>query len=318
MEGLAEMKIGGVDEQHGRQPSPRPGEGQAKLGAPRSLPSRSVTIAGKPATMYCRPMIESGVLGKKVLFLYPPPVLTEVVEELARREFEVYLIGNHDKARRYLASEPESIVFVNIDEGLAEPEWEAWVRGLRDDEKTAGVGIGIMSLNDDQELKTKYLMDLQVQCGYVTLKIGSAKTAEILAKTLEANEARGKRRFVRARTSPGTTLCAANFEGSTLRGEIRDFSIAGMAVQFEGGAALKAGTVLRAIALTIKGGRVSIDGVVVAHRNVDATASAQETDRASTILMFDPSSLDDVKREKLRSLILKVNQAEFDRTLEGM
>ncbi len=268
--------------------------------------------------MYCRFMIESGVLGKKVLFLYPPPVLTNVVEELARREFEVYLIGNHDKARLYLAAEPESIVFVNIDDGLPEPDWENWVRGLHDDGKTAGVGVGIISLNDDQELKTKYLMDLQVQCGYVTLKIGAAKSAEILARTLEANEARGKRRFVRARTMPGTTLCAAAFEGSTLRGEIRDFSIAGMAVQFEGGAALKAGTVLRAMAITIKGGRLSIDGVVVAHRNVAATASEKDADQASTLIMFDPNSMDDVKKEKLRSLILKVNQAEFDKKLEGM
>lgn len=268
--------------------------------------------------MYCCHMIESGVLGKKVLFLYPPPVLSEVVEELARREFEVYLVGNHDKARRYLASEPESIVYVNIDEGLREPEWEEWVRSLRADEKTSPIGVGIISLNDDQELKTKYLMDVQVQCGYVTLKIGAAKTTEILAKTLEANEARGKRRFVRARTMAGTTLCAVNLDEGTLRGEIRDFSIAGMAVQFDGGAALKAGTVLRAIALTIKGSRVSVDGVIVAHRNFEATAAAHEADQASTIIMFDPNSLDDAKKEKLRSLILKVNQAEFDKTLEGL
>jgi len=263
-------------------------------------------------------MIESGALGKKVLFLYPPPVLSDVVEELARREFEVYLVGNHDKTRRYLANEPESIVFVNLDEGLDEPAWESWVRGLRGDEKTGKVGVGVISLNDDQELKTKYLLDIQVPCGYVTLKIGAGKTAEILARTLEANEARGKRKFVRAITMPGTTLCAVNFDGSTIRGEIRDFSVSGMAVQFEGGPLLKQGTVLRDLALTIKGGRISADGVVVAHRNIAATASSDEAAKASTIIMFDPVSMDDAKREKLRSLILKVNQAELDKVFEGL
>lgn len=262
-------------------------------------------------------MIESGALGKKVLFLYPPPVLTDVVEELARREFEVYLISNHAKTGRYLASQPESIVFVNIDEGLEEPQWEAWIRQLRSSDATKGVGVGILSLNDDQELKNKYLMELQVPCGYVTLKLGASKSADILARTLEANEARGKRKFVRAMTMPGTTLCAANLDGDTLRGEIRDFSIAGMAVQFEGGAALKAGTVLRNLALTIKGGRISVDGVIVAHRNLASTRSDEEP-RASTVIMFDPNSMDDAKREKLRSLILKVNQAELDKVFEGL
>lgn len=263
-------------------------------------------------------MIESGALGKKILFLYPPPVLSDVVEELARREFEVYLVSNHEKTRRYLATEPESIVFVNIDEGLEEPEWEAWVRGLRAEPATQRVGVGILSLNDDPGLKAKYLMEVQVPCGYVTLKIGASKSADILAKTLEANEARGKRRFVRARTLPGTTLCAANFEGQTLRGEIRDFSIAGMAVQFEGPAAFKAGTVLRSLALTIKGGRVSVDGVVVAHRNPSSSDREEELSAATTVIMFDPNSLDDNKKEKLRSLVLKVNQTELDKVFEGL
>jgi hypothetical protein len=34
--------------------------------------------------------------------------------------------------------------------------------------------------------------------------------------------------------------------------------------------------------------------------------------------MFDPSSLDDVRREKLRSLVFKVNQASFDRVIESL
>lgn len=263
-------------------------------------------------------MIENGALGRKVLFLYPPPVLTDVVQELARREFEVYLVNSHEKVRRYLALEPQSILFVNIDSMLEEPEWESWIRAVRTDEKTAATGLGIISMNEDAELKSKYLMDVQVPCGYITLKIGVSKSADILAKTLEANEARGKRRFVRARTMPGTTLCAANFDGETLRGEIRDFSIAGMAVQFEGGANLKPGTVLRDLALTIKGGRVSVDGVVVAHRNASATASSDEASVASTIIMFDPNSLDDVKKEKFRSYVLKVNQAEMDKVLGGL
>lgn len=116
-------------------------------------------------------MIENGALGKKVFFLNPPPVLSEVVEDLAKREFEVYLARDHLRLARLLADEPAAIVFINIDDGLDEPGWEAYVRALRGGEKTADVGVGILSMNEDKELMEKYLMDLQVPCGFVVVKI---------------------------------------------------------------------------------------------------------------------------------------------------
>jgi len=266
-------------------------------------------------------MIETGALGKKVLFLYPPPVLTEIIEELARKEFEVYLVRDHQKARRFLASTPDSIVFINLDEGLKEPEWERYVRDLRGAEST--IGVGVLSLNDDQDLKQKYLMDIQVPCGYITLKIGSAKTTEILIKTLEANEARGRRKFVRALCAPGSAQCTGIHKGETLRGEVVDFSVAGMALNLEGGVQLDAGTILRGFQLAVKGGRVVGDCIVVAHRETKkGEAQASETSGgrrfASYIVMFDPNSLDDNRREKLRSLVFKVNQASLDKHFETL
>lgn len=257
----------------------------------------------------------NGLFGKKVFFLYPPPVLSEIVEELARREFEVYLASDHVRLKRLLPSMPETIVFINIDDGLDEPGWEAYLRSLREDPATASVGLGVVSLNDDATLRQKYLMDLQLPCGFVTLKIGTAKTTEILSKTLEANEARGRRKFVRATCPPGTGLAVAQFEGHNLRGEISDLSAAGMAVQFEGGALLRPGTVLKELQLSIKGARLLVDGFVAARREGNSEASAP--DLAQHVVMFDPASLDDVKREKLRSLIFRVNQASMERLFQS-
>lgn len=252
--------------------------------------------------------MEPGSLGKKVFFLYPPPVLTEVLQDLTNREFEVYLARDPERLKRVLASSPDSIIFIDLDEGLDDAGWEAYVRSLRATPATAGIGVGILTLNDDDALREKYLMDLQVQCGFVILKLGAAKTSEILVKTLEANEARGRRKFVRAACQPGTGQCTIEHEGVTLRAELTDLSSAGMAIRFENGADFRVGTVFRGISLAIRGQRVLASGFVAARR-VESGGDVH-------VVMFDPASLDDARREKIRSIVGRVNQLAMDRLLE--
>jgi len=255
-------------------------------------------------------MSDTSALGKKVFFLYPPPVLNEVVEDLAKKEFEVYLVRDHVRLTRLLADEPEAIVFINIDDGMEEPAWEAYVRALRSDEKTKTVGIGILSLNEDKALMEKYLMDIQVPCGFVVVKIGTAKTIEILTKTLDANEARGRRRFVRATCQPGAALCALEIDGRSVQGSLSDLSSAGMALSIEGSSALKPGTVLRGITLNVRGARLALNGFVAAKRG-DGEAPVY-------VVMFDPSSIDDARRDKLRSMVSRLNQSSLDKLLESI
>jgi hypothetical protein len=252
--------------------------------------------------------METGALGKKVFFLYPPPVLTEVIDYLARQEFEVYLARDHERLKRFIASFPDAILFVNLDDGLDEAGWLAYVKSLRAD--APAVGIGIVTLNENAELRELYLMGLQVQCGFVILKLGASKTAEILAKTLDANEARGRRKFVRALCSPGTGQCAVTHEGATLRGDLTDLSSAGMAITLDGGTSFKVGTVLRDVTLTIKGQRLSVSGVVVAKRREGGSIGDVH------VVMFDPGSLDEARRDKLKSIVFKVNQVSMDSALE--
>jgi hypothetical protein len=248
--------------------------------------------------------MENGVLGKKIFFLYPPPVLTEVVDSLARQEYEVYLSREHERLRRFIGSFPGAIVFVNLGDGMDEAGWKAYIASLRKD--SPEVGVGIITLNDDAQLREYFLMNLQVQCGFVILKIGASKTAEILAKTLEANEARGRRKFVRALCSPGVGQCAVDFEGATLRADLTDLSSAGMAIHFDNAVGLKVGTVLRDMSLTIKGQRLAASGVVVAKRDGEN----------GLVVMFDPASIDDARRDKLKSIVFKINQLSMDQALE--
>ena len=250
--------------------------------------------------------MESGLLGKKVFFLHPPPVLIEVIDGLARQEFEVYLARDHERLRRAVSAFPDAIVFANIDDGLDEQGWLRFVEGLR--KELPSLGIGVVTLNDDPGLRERYLMGLQIQCGFVILKVGSAKTAEILAKTLEANEARGRRKFVRAACAPGLAQCAVELEGVRYSAELFDLSSAGAALRFDGGASFRAGTVLRDMALSVKGQRVAASGVVVAERDDEGGAIH--------VVMFDPASLDEARRDKLKSIVYRINQGSMDAILE--
>jgi hypothetical protein len=250
--------------------------------------------------------MEPSDLGKKIFFLYPPQVLTEVVEELAKLEYEVYLARDHERLRRALSQFPSSILFMDIDERLDEAGWEAYARALRSELPL--VGLGVVTLNDDAKLRELYLMGLQVQCGFVVLKLGAAKTAEILAKTLEANEARGRRKFVRAACGPGVGQCNVEIDGLTLRADLTDMSSTGMALRFQGEPSLRVGSVLKDIAISVKGQRLMVSGVVVIKR--------EGPEGPAHVVMFSPASLDDARRDKLRTLVCKINQSSMDRVLE--
>jgi hypothetical protein len=252
-------------------------------------------------------MIQSGAFGKKVFFLYPPPVILEVIEELARQEFEVYTTNDHIRLANALPRFPDSILFINLDAGLEEPAWASFVAKLRASAETASVGVGVLSLNDNTAVKQKYLMELQVPCGFVILKIGAAKTAEILAKTLDANEARGRRKHVRALCSTGVATCVVEHDGLQINGELSDLSVVGMAINLPRMDDLKVGTVFKAMTITLRGVRIPAVGFIAARREMPGGPSY--------IVMFDPASMDEAKREKLSMQIFRINQHYMDRLM---
>jgi hypothetical protein len=254
-------------------------------------------------------MSDQIVLGKKIFFLYPPPVLSEVAEELAKNEFEVYLVNDHRRLRALLAANGESILFVNIDKVPEGTHWETFVREILEDSSCRDVGVGVMTMNDiNPENREKYVMQLQVPCGYVVLKLGTNQTIDILKRTLDANEAKGKRKHVRAKCPPGAGQCNVEIDGQMAYAEILDISSVGMAVSFEGGISLRAGTVLEKIAVHVRGTRLLVDGFV-------ATQRPGEDGSLVSVVMFHPNSLDEQRINKLKILVYKLNQHTMDQLL---
>ncbi len=203
--------------------------------------------------------------GRKVFFLYPHSVFTDdLFLAILNQEYEVYVVKSHEAAWKITESFPGSILFINIDDVLAEKEWLAWVRKLTTDPVRGQTRVGILTYNQDQELAKRYLMDMQIACGFIQLKQGLAESAQIILKTLEANEARGRRRYVRARCmDPQKSLFNVRHLGKLHTGVILDISAAGMSYRLDRPLALKEKAALDDIQLKLKGVLCRVSGVHV-------------------------------------------------------
>jgi hypothetical protein len=246
---------------------------------------------------------QSAVKGRKVFFLYPHSVLNEdLLIEILSNEFEVHCLRDHDVAMRAAETWPGSIFFINIDEGLKEYQWESWIRLLVSEPATASTRVGIMTYNPDQELARKYLMDLMIPCGFIQLKLGLAEGTRIILRTLEANEARGRRRYVRARCAdPRRATFNVSIDGTMVNGSILDISAAGMAIKFDSALPRKAGAHLVDMQLRLKGTLCRISGTLA------GTVRAQPD---CHLLMFD-TPLDEQTTAKIHRFIFHTLQEEM-------
>ena len=219
--------------------------------------------------------------GKKIFLLHPHSVIhQEMLDILIMAGYETYTLVDEEKARRLLKKFPGSIMFINIDEGLKEPEWEKYIRKIQEDESTRDCKLGIMSYNQDRELMQKYLMELSLPCGYIQLKLGLHESTKIILNALEANEARGRRRSIRADCEDDLNA-TLNYKGDTgiYHGKILDISSAGIAAKLDRFDSLPANSMLREVQLKLRGGLVMSDMVFMGKRRDSFNVY---------IMLFDP------------------------------
>jgi len=248
--------------------------------------------------------------GKKVFFLYPHSVIQEdLIEHIVQNEFEVYLINNHERLIPVLKKYSSSILFINIDIRLKEPEWEQYIRRIMNNPETKDVQIGILTYNDDKTLAQKYLMDLMIGGGYIQLKLGLKESTRIILKTLIANEARGKRRFVRA-NCPGNIMSEFNVEihEKMCTGYIKDISSVGMACYFNDYVELPAKTVLERMQLKLKRRIVMVNGIIAGKRD----------DKNGTVyvILFTQYISTDAK-QKITGFVYKTLQSEMNKMMDS-
>jgi len=251
----------------------------------------------------------SPFLGKKVFFLYPPSVIREsVIAQLLENEYEIYFLRDDASIARLPSKYTDCIIFINIDEGRNESEWEKWVRELQDHEETARIGIGVLSYNNDEELRRKYLMNLGIQCGFIQLKLGSEPSTRILLETLKANEAKGRRKYLRA-ACDDDPLSSVNIaiDGSFAKGAIKDISIVGMSCVIDGNPPLPKNSLIPDMQLKLHGILLKVRGVVFGSR--------PEGGERVYVILFTPDT-DGASKMKIRQFIQSTLQTEMEATLK--
>jgi hypothetical protein len=242
--------------------------------------------------------------GKKVFILYPPSVVQEeMIHLLIASEYEVALLKDKQHALRVISKFPDSILFVNIDERPEENRWERFVRNLMGAEMTKDVRIGIISYNDDSEMKEKYLMDIGVPCGFVTLKLGLKESFKIIAKMLEANEAKGRRKYVRAECRPqDKATFNVKYDGEYFAGSIVDISAVGIACTFDKSIQLKPGTDLNDMQLKLRAVLCRVGGKLIG-------INRETEDRH--VFLFS-SEIDPKERHKIHTFVYDRLQESID------
>jgi hypothetical protein len=228
----------------------------------------------------------------------------EMLDILIMNGFETYTLRDHKKAVKILEHFPDSIVFINIDDGMPEKNWEAYIRALQENPKTKEVRIGILSYNQDKNLMEKYLMEISVPCGYIQLKLGIQESTRIILSALQANEARGRRKYIRAfcENDPTATLNYKN-ELGIFQGKLLDISSAGFAAKIPKFPDLPLNSILKGFQLKLHGTLVMADVVLMGRRR---------DDKDVCILLFDPSKLDQNSKLAIHHFIKQNLQKYID------
>jgi hypothetical protein len=249
------------------------------------------------------------LLGKKIFFLHPSTVVqNEVVVELIQQEFEVYIIRNHDKIKRVLKRYPDSVVFADIDEQMAEKDWEAWIREVMGAPETNRVGIGILSVNDDDILQRKYINSVRVQCGYTVLRSDLSVSINHILEILKAADARGRRKYIRVTTeNDANTTVNFPINGTFTNGLIKDISVVGFSCTFKEDPELVKNTLFKDIQIKLQSQLLKVEGIVFGSR-MDGLAKIY-------VVLFTQRIDPDV-RTRIRKYIQQNLQTKMDAELK--
>jgi hypothetical protein len=249
------------------------------------------------------------LLGKKIFFLHPSAfVQNDIVAELVQQEYEVYVARDEAKLQKLLPSHPQSIVFASIDETLSANKWEGWIRSVMGNESTKDVAIGVLSNTNNEDARRLYLNSIRVSCGFIPVKIGTAKVIKAMLDILKAVDAKGRRKYIRADTR-GETMTTINVpnNGAYVTGEIRDISEVGLSCAFAQDPELQKNALLPDLQIKLQSTLLKAEAIVFGSR--------MDGEERVYVFVFT-QKIDPAVRTKIRSYVQKNLQIKMDAELK--
>jgi hypothetical protein len=246
--------------------------------------------------------------GKKVFFLYPSAIIKNaIIQELIQQEYEIYTIKDHDAMGRGLKRYPDSVVFVNINEGLDAAGWEKWVRSILRSEETSQTHIGILTNTNDDALRGKYVSEIGVQCGFTVVKSDVSTALRQIQEGLRTADAKGRRKYLRAGKDIGASINLP-LNNAFINGQVRDISAVGFSCVLDENPSLAKNALFQNIQLKIQSRILKVEGIVYGSRD--------EADGGHCYVILFTQRVDSDTRARIRDGIQQYLQARMEEELK--
>lgn len=213
---------------------------------------------------------------RKTFFIVPDQTLipASYLEEFLTEGYECYFIETDknctiDKKVRILKNIfKDSIFLFNIDYKLPDIDWCTYLKGLQTTIRPT-ISLGALylkrpTLQEKYELEKTYLFDIGLRAGCIQLEYRKNANFAIIEKVLYANQAMGRRKFVRVICDS----CSLSFvyNGQQFSGVVQDISLSHFSCTFPGFCPIKQYEKVENIQIKIKGIVIRSDAVLFMER----------------------------------------------------
>ncbi len=251
--------------------------------------------------------IDISIFGRKIFFLFPPPLIqNEVIEILSRAEYEVYCIQDPEKMKILLSHFPESMVYINVDAYMSQPEWLTYVKKLRQSVATSDTVFSLVTNSGNEEYKRKLVYDFEAKGGILSVRTDIKATVDTIMNQLEIYKCHGRRRYIRTYCE-NDNLAKLNFIFNEQKYDlkIRDISVFGTCAYYPGSIRIpvKQNQVIKNALLILRGLNISCDIVVF---------NINEEQYSTTFVFLFKSFSESSGKDKIRKYVRQNLQAKID------
>ncbi len=139
------------------------------------------------------------ITGRKIFFVNPSyTIKAKIISALQDANYEVYPVENYKNLRALLKLNPNSIVFLNVDNQMTLCGWMALVQTFLKHEVLKDCLYGFISTKIKPNEASEIFDVINLQAGITLIETDVQKTISQITHILEAVNAKGQRQFVRA------------------------------------------------------------------------------------------------------------------------
>lgn len=250
------------------------------------------------------------VYGRKVFFVNPHfTIRLKLLHSLAEDEYEVYVLSNVKKLHGLLKEYPNSMLYINVDEGNTHEGWLEYIEALEGDKSLLNILVGVMTSTLIDSQKKDYIEKAKLEGGLIDLSNSKANPIAVIKSILIDKNAKGRRQYLRCNCAnvEANNYAIIKYENKGYHLKLIDVSVAGVTLQIsdDNKDVFQDRSILRNIFITL-------DNIDFTHPMV-VFGQKRLGDINVLILLFLPGLSDTIKAQ-IHKYITRV----FDKRLKDM